>query len=132
MSRTSNAGSPVEGNVIRFEVRDGMRRIGFAVLGDALEAVSGLTVPSTAMLRQRSFDRFRTLINVAARLKLKTLPAGSSGPVILTREDLRRVPPEAGVPSFGNSARGPSRPASPTGAGSVSSATTSSDPGFVS
>jgi hypothetical protein len=132
MSRTSNAGSAVEVNVIRFEIRDGMRRIGFAVLGDALEAVSGLTVPSTVMLRQRSFDRFRTLINVAARLKLKTLPAGSSGPVILTREDLRRVPPEAGVPSFGNSARGPSRPASPTGAGSVSSATTSSDPGPVS
>jgi hypothetical protein len=52
MSRTSNAGSPVEGNVIRFEVRDGMRRIGFAVLGDALEAVSGLTVPSTALLRK--------------------------------------------------------------------------------
>jgi hypothetical protein len=132
MSRTSNAGSAVEGNVIRFEIRDGMRRIGCAVLGDALEAVSGLTVPSTVMLRQRSFDRFRTLINVAARPKLKTLSAGSSGPVILTREDLRRVPPEAGVPSFGSSARGPTRPASPIGTGPMSSVTTSSDPGPVS
>ena len=132
MSRTSNAGSAVEGNVIRFEVRAGMRRIGCAVLGDALEAVSGLTLPSTVMLRQRSFDRFRTLIDIAARLKLKTLPAGSLGPIVLTQEDLRRVPPEPGVLSFGNSARGATRPASSTGAGSVSSATTSSDPGPVS
>jgi len=132
MSRTSNAGSAVEGNVIRFEVRDGMRRIGCAVLGDALEAVSGLTVPSTVMLRQRSFDRFRTLIDIAAKLKLKTLPAGSLGPIVLTQEDLRRVPPEAGVPSFGSSVRGLIRPASPIGAGPVSSVTTSSDPGPVS
>ena len=74
------------------------------------------------MLRRRSFDRFRTLINVAAKLKLRTLPSGSIGLIVLTREDLRRVPPETGVPSFGSSARGPIRTAaSLVGGGSVSS-----------
>jgi hypothetical protein len=110
MRRTSAADSTAEGNVIRFEVRDGIHRISCAVLYDALEAVSGLTVPSTVTLRQRSFDRFRTLINVAAKLKLRTLPAGYTGPITLNREDLRQVPPEAGVPSFGGSARTPARP----------------------
>lgn len=110
MSRTTKADHAIEGNVIRFEVRDGIRRISCAVLGDALDAVSGLTVPSTVALRQRSFDRFRTLINVAAQLKLKTLPAESLGPIVLTGEDLHRVPPQAGMPSFGSSARHSARP----------------------
>jgi len=105
--RNSNAVSTLDPNVIRFEVRDGIRRISCTVLDDALEVVSGLTAPSTAMLRRRSFDRFRTLINAAAKLKLGTLPAGSIGPLILNREDLRHVPPETGMPSFGSSARGP-------------------------
>lgn len=107
MMRNSNAVSTLDPNVIRFEVRDGIRRISCTVLDDALEVVSGLTAPSTAMLRRRSFDRFRTLINAAAKLKLGTLPAGSIGPLILSREDLRHVPPETGMPSFGSSARGP-------------------------
>jgi hypothetical protein len=73
------------------------------------------------MLRRRSFDRFRTLINVAANLKLRTLPSGSIGLIVLTREDLRRVPPETGVPSFGSTARGPTRAAaSLVGDGSAS------------
>ena len=95
-----------------FEVRDGIRRISCAVSNDALEAVSGLTAPSTVSLRRRSFDRFRTLINKAATLKLSSLPSGFTGAVVLTSRDLRCVPPEAGAPSFGSSARGLTRPAS--------------------
>jgi len=125
MRRTSTATLAAEGNVIRFEIRDGIRRISCAVLYDALEAVSGLTVPSTVALRQRSFDRFRTLINVAAKLKLRTLSSGSIGPIILDREDLRRVPPEAGVPSFGSSTRTPTGPVSSIGATPASAIPTS-------
>ena len=128
MSGTSNAVSPLDGNFIRFEIRDGIRRISCAVSDEALEAVSGLTAPSTVMLRRRSFDRFRTLINVAAKLKLRTLPSGSIGLIVLTGEDLRRVPPETGVPSFGSSARGPTRTAaSLVGGAPVSSAPTFSE-----
>ena len=83
MSGTSNAVSSLHGNFIRFEIRDGIRRISFAVSDEALEAVSGLPAPSTVMLRRRSFDRFRTLINVAANLKLRTLPSGSIGLIVL-------------------------------------------------
>ena len=79
VSETSNAGTPFDGNFIRFEIRDGIRRISCAVSDEALEAVSGLPVPSTVVLRRRSFDRFRTLINVAAKLKLSTLPSRSIG-----------------------------------------------------
>jgi hypothetical protein len=104
MSGTSNAVPPCEGIFIRFEIRDGIRRISCAVSDEALEAFSGLTAPSTVMLRRRSFDRFHALINVAAKLKLGTLPSGSIGLIVLTGEDLRRVPPETGVPSFGRSA----------------------------
>jgi hypothetical protein len=127
MSGTSNAVSPLDGNLIRFEIRDGIRRVSFAVSDEALEGVSSLTAPSTVMLRRRSFDRFRTLINVAAKLKLRTLPSGSIGLIVLTGEDLRRVPPETGVPSFGSSARGPTRTASLVGAAPVLSAPTFSE-----
>jgi hypothetical protein len=127
MRKTSTADSAAEGNVIRFEVRHGIHRISCAVLHDALEAVSGLTVPSSVTLRQRSFDRFRTLINVAAKLKLRTLPTGYIGPITLNREDLRQVPPEAGVPSFGSSARTPTQPASSIGDAPASAVLTSSN-----
>ncbi len=105
MSRTSNATAPLDGDFIRFEIRDGIRRISCAVSDEALEAASGLTLPSTVILRRRSFDRFRTLINAAAKLKLRTLPPGSIGPIVLTREDLRCMPPETGMPSFGSFAK---------------------------
>ena len=128
MSGTPNAVSPLDGNFIRFEIRDGIRRISCAVSDEALEAVSGLPAPSTVMLRRRSFDRFRTLINAAAKLKLSTLPSRPIGLIVLTGEDLRRVPPETGVPSFGSSARGPTRTAaSPVGDAPVSSAPTFSE-----
>lgn len=92
--------------LIRFEVRVGIRRISVHVSDEALEAVSGLDVPSTTMLRRKSFDRFRTLIDAAARLKLETLPAGFTGPLVLSSGDLRRVPPELGVPAYGSTGRG--------------------------
>jgi hypothetical protein len=91
----------------KFEVRDGIRRIACRVSQEALEAVSGLTAPSTDALRRRSFDRFRALIDAAAKLKLKSLPPGFTGPLALTSQDLRQVPPETGVPAFGSSSRVP-------------------------
>ncbi len=99
----------------RFQVRVGMRRVDCAILDEALDAASGLTPPSSAVLRRKSFDRFRTLINAAAELKLNTLPAGFIGRIVLTTEDLRGVSPEPGVPSFGTSSRAMSRPASLSG-----------------
>ena len=117
-------GFPLWWGLDSFEIRDGIRRISCAVSDEALEAVSGLTTPSTVMLRRRSFDRFRTLINVAAELKLRTLPLGSIGPIVLTRNDLRRVPPVTGVPSFGSSAKLPTRTGSVVGGAPVSSAPT--------
>ena len=106
MSKTPNAASILEQHLIRFEVRDGIRRVGCNVSDEALEAVSGLALPSTAASRRKSFDRFRTLIHAAATLKLGTLPPGFAGPIVLSSGDLRRVPPETGAPAFGSSARG--------------------------
>ena len=111
MTRTANPLSADDRSSVHFEVRDGIRRISCVVSNDALEAVSGLDVPSTVSLRRRSFARFRTLINKAATLKLRSLPSGFSGAVLLTSKDLRRVPPEAGAPSFGSSSKALSRPA---------------------
>ena len=109
---TLNAVSPADSSHIRFEIRDGIRRISCTVSNEALEAAAGLTVPSTEMLRRRSFDRFRTLINMAAEMKLRTLPLGSIGPLDLSSDDLRRVPTETEAPRFGRAARGPGRSAS--------------------
>ena len=112
MSRKSDAASALDAKVTRFEIRDGIRRISCSVADDALEAASGLTVPSTLVLRRRSFDRFRTLIDAAAQLKLRALPSGSAGPILVTREDLQSVPPQTGEPPYGSSSgRGTARPA---------------------
>jgi hypothetical protein len=112
MSRKSDAASALDASVIRFEIRDGIRRISCAIADDALEAASGLTVPSTLVLRRRSFDRFRTLIDAAAQLKSRSLPPGSAGPILLTREDLQSVPPQHGEPPYGSSSgRGMARAA---------------------
>jgi hypothetical protein len=113
----TSAAVPTDAEFIRFEVRVGMRRIDCAVLDEALEAVSGLAAPSTPVLRRKSFDRFRTLINSAAKLKSDRLPAGFSGRIVLTTEDLRCVPPEPGALLFGSSPRGSGRqPAAADGA----------------
>ena len=109
MTRSASAVAAADGNVTRFEFRDGHRRISATVLDDALEAASGLTAPSSAASRRTSFDRFRTLIDAAAKLKLSTLPSGSTGPVVLTRDDLRRVPPQPGLPSYGSPVRSAAR-----------------------
>jgi hypothetical protein len=89
--------------LVRFEVRDRTRRIVCAVSDEALEAVSDLAAPSTDTMRRRSFDRFRSLIDTAAKLKLSTIPGDFPGPVLLSSDDLRRVPAEQGVPVFGSS-----------------------------
>jgi Protein of unknown function (DUF1488) len=105
MTTTPSTATTFDGGLIRFEVRDGIRRIGCTVSDEALEAVSGLAVPSTMVSRRKSFDRFRMLINAAARLKLGTLPPGFAGPLALSSKDLRCVPPEVGFPSFGSTGR---------------------------
>ena len=92
MTLTSYATTTLDRGFIRFEVRDGIRRIGCTVSDEALEAASGLAAPSTTGSRRKSFDRFRMLINAAAKLKLGMLPPGFAGPVALSSEDLRRVP----------------------------------------
>jgi hypothetical protein len=109
---TSSGSSPkAADDVIRFEIRDGIRRVSFVVSNEALEAASGLPGLSSAMLRRRSFDRFRTLIHAAAARRLASLPLGFVSPVVLTGRDLRAVPTERGTPAFGSSGRTPARPA---------------------
>jgi len=87
---------------IPFEVRNGIHRVNCTVSQEALEAVGNLSVPSTSALRQKSFARFRTLIHSAAKMRLALLPANSTSLIALSTEDLRRVPPEKGVPRFGS------------------------------
>lgn len=104
MQSASNT-TPRGGDFARFEVRDGIRRVVCIVAEEALEAASGLTAPSTNASRRKSFDRYRSLIDAAAKLKLKTMEPGFDGPLVLSSADLRRVPPEVGVPSFGSAPR---------------------------
>jgi len=106
--RDSTAAAP---GGIRFEIRNGVRKVSCNISDDALEAASGLTAPSTVTMRRRSFDRFRTLINQAATLKLATLPAGCNDPMMLTRDDLRRVPTATGEPDYGSGVRSRPMPA---------------------
>ncbi len=88
--------------LVRFDVRDRTRRIVCAVSDEALEAVSDLPAPCTDLMRRRSFDRFRSLIDTAAKLKLSAMPSDFPGPMLLSSDDLRRVPAEQGVPAFGS------------------------------
>lgn len=111
MSTPAAAAAPVETGVTRFEVRDGSRRVSCVVLDDALGAASGLTGPLTDTVRRTSFDRFRTLIDAAAKLKLQAWRGGPGTPLVLTSDDLRRVPPRTGVPAFGSRLRALDRPA---------------------
>ncbi len=101
--------SNVDGNsgddLVGFEIQDGSRRIKCEVSNEALEAASGLADGSSATLRRRSFDRFRTLINAAAVLRISALPPGLTSRILLTERDLRRVPAETGAPAFGVAAR---------------------------
>ncbi len=106
MTRAAGLGLTAEPSSIQFEVRDGIRRVTCTVSEEALDAVSGLAGPSSTALRRRSFDRFRGLIDAAAKLKLKTLAPGWVGPLMLSSGDLRSVPPVSGVPAFGSSPRG--------------------------
>jgi hypothetical protein len=112
MAIGSNTAVKVKDDAIRFEIRDGMRRVSCVVLNEALEAAAGLPQLSAPMLRRRSFDRFRTLIHAAAGARLAAVP-GFVGPIVLTSGDLRSVPPERGAPVFGSSGRPSPRPAHP-------------------
>ena len=94
----------------RFEIRHGSRRIVCTVADEALDAVSSLPAPSTLAMRRRSFDRFRTLINAAAKLKVAGLPVDWVSPIVLQTRDLRQVAPEVGTPLFGSAARPSTRP----------------------
>ena len=99
----------VNGSVIRFEIRDGIRRISCAVSNEALDGASGLTDACTPAGRRKSFERFRTLIHAAALLRLEEQPLGSD-PIILTGRDLRRVPPQVGTPTSGSFKNKPTLP----------------------
>ncbi len=101
---SSNIGGSSDDDLIGFEIRDGVRRIKCSVSNEALEAAAGLG-PSAPGLRRRSFDRFRTLINTAAAMRITSLPPGFAGPIVLTTHDLRSVPPIRGTPVFGVAAR---------------------------
>jgi hypothetical protein len=106
MTKPASATPAINDGFTRFQVRVGVRLISCDVSDEALEAVSGPALPSTSLTRRRSFDRFRTLIDAAAKLKLKDLSAGFGGPLVLSSRDLRRVPSETGVPSYGSAPRG--------------------------
>ncbi|WP_424134957.1 hypothetical protein [Roseomonas chloroacetimidivorans] len=93
--------TPPGGHSTRFEVRDRERRVACEVADEALEAASGLELPSTPLLRRRSFDRFRVLIDTAAKLKLSAMPVGFAGLLTISSGDLRCVPHKEGVPQFG-------------------------------
>jgi hypothetical protein len=71
------------------------------VSDEALEAASSLSLPSAAEARKRSFSRFRTLIDTAARLKLSHMPSSFIGPLTILSDDLRHVPDMEGLPQFG-------------------------------
>ena len=104
MQGASNT-APRGGDFSRFEVRDGIRRVVCIGAEEALEAAAGLTAPSTNASRRKSCDRYRSRIDAAAKLKLRTMEPGFAGPLVLSSADLRRVPPEVGVPSFGSAPR---------------------------
>ncbi|GBQ21422.1 DUF1488 family protein [Tanticharoenia sakaeratensis] len=86
---------------IGFEVQDGIRRVRCFVSREALEGAAGLALPSTPSSRQLSFNRFRMLINSAAKAKLARNPLKTGDHLTLECEDLRVMPAEAGVPLFG-------------------------------
>jgi hypothetical protein len=111
MNPMDSAASPPGAGGIQFEIRNGVHKVNCSISDDALEAVSGLTAPSTLSSRRRSFDRFRTLINKAATMKLAGLPEGAGDPMMLTRDDLRRVPAVTGEPEYGSAVRSRPQPA---------------------
>ncbi len=86
---------------IEFLIQHGSHRIRCAVTADALDSVCGHAEPTTDSARRRAFERFRTLINVAAQRKLDGLGPSPGDTLLLTGEDLRSVPHVAGTPVFG-------------------------------
>ncbi|WP_428375648.1 DUF1488 family protein [Lichenicoccus sp.] len=97
--------APLDPELVWFQVRNGIHLITCNVSDEALEAVACLDAASSMSLRRRSFDRFRMLIEAAAKLKLATMPADFDGRLVLSSRDLRLVPPVAGVPVYGSLGR---------------------------
>lgn len=106
MTKPISAALTLNEGFTRFQVRAGIRLISCDVADEALEAVSSLALPSTSSTRRKSFDRFRTLIDAAAKLKLKDLPPGFGGPLALSSEDLFRVPPPPRTSAYGSAGWG--------------------------
>jgi len=110
-TRTHRPRGSSDSSFISFEIMDGIRRIACSVPNDVMDAVSGQGTPLTPGLRRRSFDRYRTLIHGAAMQRLKELPAGSLGPIVLARRDLRLVALETQAVRPGSLAKAASVPA---------------------
>ena len=68
MATGLNTAVKLKDDAIRFEIRDGMRRVSCAVLNEALEAAAGLPQLSAPMLRRRSFDRMHIVTGRATHL----------------------------------------------------------------
>ena len=114
MSKPSRAeGSPSD--EVSFEVRLNNRRVRCVVSEEALGAVSGTALPLTSVTRRGAFDRFRVLIDAAAKLKMAMPETAGLPTITLTPGDLRRVVPTHDSPPFGSTPRSTSRPPTPAG-----------------
>ncbi len=113
MTKPMGESLPMGGREVQFEVFLGKRRVRCTLTDEALEAVSGLPGPLTMAVKRVSFDRFRILIDAAARLKMETIEHGSIDAITLTSTDLRRAGTQVGAPPFGTAARPTSRPVRP-------------------
>ena len=110
MSKPSHTPS-APSDEVSFEVRLANRRVRCVVSEEALCAVSGTTLPLTSVTRRGAFDRFRVLIDAAAKLKMELPETKDLQAITLTPGDLRRVVPSHDSPPFGSSPRPTSRPA---------------------
>ncbi len=109
MSKPSR-GELTPSEVVSFEVRMGNRRVRCIVSEEALGAASGTALPLTSVTRRGAFDRFRVLIDAAAKLKMALPETAGLAEITLTPGDLRRVVPTHDSPPFGSSPRPTSRP----------------------
>ncbi|CAM3190234.1 hypothetical protein CFR75_16390 [Komagataeibacter xylinus] len=95
-------GAQAKTEAASFQIASGTGRVEFIVSDEALEAAACLARPSTAAARQHAFQRFRVLIDAAAKLKLARSGKTAGATLFLSSEDLRHVPHEKGMPVFGH------------------------------
>ena len=113
MARVRQIASPSrarwDGTRILFGITDGNEQISCAISQGALEEIGERPCFS------RAADLLECFANARGRIE------GPIGPIMMTSEDLRLVPPEGGAPLFGSSARKstrcvrPQTPQSPEG-----------------